>query len=310
MNDNSLKKQVIELKQRKNALILAHYYQVADILEVADYVGDSLGLAKKAAESDSEIIVFAGVHFMAETAKIINPTRKVLLPDITAGCSLSESCPPDLFEEFLSYHPDHVVITYINSSARVKALSDVICTSSNALQIVESFPQDQKIIFAPDRNLGSYINAITGRNMVLWDGSCVVHEVFSKEKINRLRSRHPLAKVIAHPECEDQILDLADFIGSTAKMIQFIQDNDAVEFIIATEAGILESMKHVVPNKTLIPAPIFENNACACSECPYMKVNSLQKLYNCLLHEYPAIEIDSSLQEQALEPIERMLSYS
>ena len=306
----SLKQRVLALKREKNALILAHYYQTPDILEIADFVGDSLGLANQAAKSEADIIVFAGVHFMAETAKILNPDRKVLLPDISAGCSLAESCPSEVFEEFLTHHPDHVVITYINSSARVKALSDVICTSSNALQIVESYPKDQKIVFAPDRNLGAYINAVTGRDMVLWDGSCIVHEVFSNEKINGIMGQYPDALLVAHPECESKILDVADFIGSTSKMIDYIQDSNAKEFIIATEAGILDSMKKVVPNKTLIPAPIFENNACACSECPYMKVNSLQKLYDCLLNEFPAIEIDSSLREKALAPIQRMLTYS
>ncbi len=310
MVGNQLIDRIQELKQEKNALILAHYYQTPDILGVADFIGDSLDLSRKAAESTAEIIVFAGVHFMAETAKILNPKRTVLLPDLSAGCSLSESCPPEIFESFLDYHQDHVVITYINSSAKVKALSDVICTSSNALQIVESYPKDQKIVFAPDRNLGAYINSVTGRNMVLWDGSCIVHEVFSKEKIENILVKHPESVLIAHPECESQIIALAEFVGSTSKMIQFIQKSKKTKFIVATEAGILESMRKLVPDKTLVPAPVFENNSCACSECPFMKMNSLQKLYDCLLDESPAIEIQADLQQKALRPIQRMLTYS
>jgi len=300
--------EINRLKKEKNAVILAHYYQDGDIQDIADYIGDSLGLSQKAASTDADIIVFAGVHFMAETAKILNPTKKVLLPDLKAGCSLSDSAPPALFKAFKDKHPDHKVITYINCSAGMKALSDIICTSSNAQGIVESLPKDQPIIFAPDKNLGAYINKETGRNMVLWNGSCMVHEIFSLEKIIKLKIRHPKAKFIAHPECEEKVLELADFIGSTTELLQFSKKSDAREFIVATETGILHQMQKSSPDKTFIPAP--PNNSCACNDCPHMKLNTLEKLYTCLLYELPEITMEESLRIAAKKPIERMLEIS
>src|ERR1700752_310952 len=258
--------EIEKLKKEKNAILLAHYYQEPDIQDVADYIGDSLGLAQQAEKTTADMIVFAGVHFMAETAKILNPSRKVVLPDLKAGCSLSDSCPPSLFKKFKEEHPDHVVVSYINCSAGIKALSDVICTSSNAKAVVESFPVDQPIIFAPDKNLGAYINKITGRNMLFWNGACMVHEIFSLEKITKLKVRHPNAKLIAHPECEDPILRIADFIGSTTGLLKYTQKDDAKEFIVVTETGIIHQMEKSSPGKTFIPAP--PNNACACNDCP------------------------------------------
>lgn len=296
------------LKKEKNAVILAHYYQEPDIQDVADYIGDSLGLAQEAAKTDAEIIVFAGVHFMAETAKILNPDKKVLLPDLNAGCSLSDSCPPPLFKAFREKHPDHLVISYINCSAGIKALSDIICTSSNARAIVEGLPKEQEIIFAPDRNLGAYINKVSGRNMLLWNGACMVHEIFSLEKIVRLKTRHPDAKLVAHPECEEAILRLADFIGSTSQLLKFTQNDDAQSFIVATEAGILHKMQQLSPEKTFISAP--PDNACACNDCPHMKLNTLEKLYVCLKYELPEITMDESLRVEAKVPIDRMLELS
>ena len=305
-----LKKAINNLKKEKNAVILAHYYQYPEIQNIADYVGDSLGLSQKAAETDADIIVFAGVHFMAETAKILNPEKMVVLPDLNAGCSLADSCPPEAFEKFIKAHPGHTVITYVNCSAEVKALTDIVCTSSNALKIVESIPKDQPIIFAPDRNLGKYINQKTGRDMLLWDGSCVVHEAFSLEKLLQVYKKNPNALIIAHPESEEHILKTATYIGSTAGMINFVKQNPKEKFIVATEAGILHQMKKEVPEAELIPAPTQEDNTCACSECAYMKVNTLQKLYDCLLNESPQIEVSKEIRERALIPIQRMLDLS
>lgn len=300
--------EIEKLKKEKNAVILAHYYQEPDIQDVADYIGDSLGLAQNAATTNADIIVFAGVHFMAETAKILNPGKKVLLPDLKAGCSLSDSAPPHLFKIFKDKHPDHLVITYINCSAGMKALSDIICTSSNAQKIVESLPEDQPIIFAPDRNLGAYINKQTGRKMLLWNGACMVHEIFSLEKITKLKIRHPNAKLIAHPECEEPILAIADFIGSTTGLLKFSQTDSSQEFIVATEAGILHQMQKANPTKTFIPAP--PDNACACNDCPYMKLNTLEKLYLCLKYETPEIIMEEELRIAAKKPIDRMLEIS
>ena len=306
----SLKEQILELKKEKNAVILAHYYQESDIQDVADYVGDSLGLSQEAMKVDADIIVFAGVHFMAETAKILNPTKKVILPDLKAGCSLAESCPPDLFKKFTEAHPDHIVITYVNCSAEVKALTDIVCTSSNAVKIVESIPKDKPIIFAPDKNLGKYIIEKTGREMLLWDGSCVVHEAFSLDKLIALYKENPDAKIIAHPESETHILKTAAYIGSTAGMIEFVKKDPSKKFIVATEAGILHKMKQEVPDKILIPAPAKDDNTCACSECGYMKMNTLQKLYNCLATETPEINVPEDIMKKALIPIQRMLELS
>lgn len=300
--------EINRLKKEKNAVLLAHYYQEPDIQDVADYIGDSLGLAQQAARTEADIIVFAGVHFMAETAKILNPGKKVLLPDLKAGCSLSDSCPPPIFKAFKDRHPNHVVISYINCSAGIKALSDIICTSSNARQIVESLPIDQKIIFAPDKNLGGYINKETGRNMVLWNGACMVHEIFSLEKILKLKTRHPEAKFIAHPECEDPVLRLADFIGSTTQLLKFAIEDEAQSFIVATETGILHQMQQKAPLKTFIPAP--PDNACACNDCPHMKLNTLEKLYLCMKYETPEITMSDELIVAAKRPIERMLELS
>lgn len=306
----SLKERILELKKEKNAVILAHYYQEADIQDVADYVGDSLGLSQEAMKVDADIILFAGVHFMAETAKILNPTKKVILPDLNAGCSLAESCPADLFEKFTKAHPDHIVITYVNCSAEVKALTDIVCTSSNAVKIVESIPKDQPIIFAPDKNLGKYIIEKTGREMLLWDGSCVVHEAFSFDKLVELYKQNPDAQIIAHPESETHILKTANYIGSTAGMIDYVKTNPSMKFIVATEAGILHKMKQEVPDKILIPAPAKDDNTCACSECGYMKMNTLQKVYNCLLNESPEINVPEDIMKKALIPIQRMLELS
>lgn len=300
--------EIKKLKQEKNAVILAHYYQESDIQDIADYIGDSLGLAQAAAKSDADIIVFAGVHFMAETAKILNPSKKVLLPDLRAGCSLSDSCPPELFAKFKEKHPDHLVISYINCSAGIKALSDIICTSGNAKQIVDSLPSDQKIIFAPDKNLGAYINKQSGRDMLLWNGACMVHEIFSLEKITRLKERHPNAKFIAHPECEEAVLAIADFIGSTTQLLNYTQRPDFQEFIVATETGILHQMQKNSPNKVFIPAP--PNNSCACNDCPHMKLNTLEKLYLCMKYEQPEILMEESLRLQAKKSIDRMMELS
>lgn len=305
-----LKLAIQQLKREKNAVVLAHYYQDEAIQEVADFIGDSLALAQQAKACTQDVIVFAGVHFMAETAKILNPDKKVLLPDLNAGCSLADSCPPEKFRAFLEKHPGHTVVTYINCSAEIKAMSDCVCTSSNAAKIIESIPKDQPIIFAPDRNLGKYLNGITGRNMLLWDGSCVVHEAFSFDKLMELHRQHPDAQIIAHPESETHILETATYIGSTAGMINYVKSSPHQKFIIATEAGILYKMQLQVPHKTLIPAPAVEDNTCACSECAYMKVNTLQKLHDCLLYERPEITIENDLRRRALQPVERMLELS
>ena len=300
--------EIERLKKEKNAILLAHYYQEPDIQDVADYIGDSLGLAQKAKKTEADIIVFAGVHFMAETAKILNPTKKVLLPDLNAGCSLADSAPADLFRAFKNKHPNHVVVSYINCTADIKALSDIICTSSNAKVIVESIPEDQPIIFAPDKNLGAWINKQTGRNMVLWNGACMVHEIFSLEKITRLKVRHPEALVIAHPECEEAVLAVANFIGSTTQLLKYSQSSPAQSFIVATETGILHQMQKDSPHKTFIPAP--PNNNCACNDCPYMKLNTLEKLYLCMQYETPELTMDEGLRIASLKPIERMLEIS
>ncbi|MDO6675765.1 quinolinate synthase NadA [Tenacibaculum sp. 1_MG-2023] len=306
----TLKDKITRLKSEKNAVILAHYYQETAIQDVADYVGDSLGLSQKAAETDADLIVFAGVHFMAETAKILNPTKTVVLPDLNAGCSLAESCPPREFEKFIKEHPNHKVVTYVNCSAEVKALTDIVCTSSNALKIVASIPKETPIIFAPDRNLGKYIIKQTGRDMLLWDGSCIVHEAFSIDKLIELHKKYPDYKIIAHPESEEHILKTATYIGSTAGMIKYVKEHFDQKFIVATEAGILHKMQQEVPNTELIPAPAKEDNTCACSECAYMKVNTMQKLYDCLLNESPKIEVPKNIREKALVPIQRMLELS
>ena len=300
--------EIEKLKKTKNAVILAHYYQEPDIQDVADFIGDSLGLAQQAEKTSADIIVFAGVHFMAETAKILNPEKKVLLPDLNAGCSLSDSAPPVLFKLFKDKHPDHLVITYINCSAGMKALSDIICTSSNAEKIIESLPKEQKIIFAPDKNLGAYLNKKTGRKMVLWNGACMVHEIFSLEKITKLKIRHPKALVIAHPECEEPVLAVADYIGSTTGLLKFSQQSPRTEFIVATETGILHQMQKESPNKIFIPAP--PNNSCACNDCPHMKLNTLEKLYLCMEYELPEIKMEVGLRILAKKPIDRMLEIS
>ena len=300
--------EIKKLKREKNAIILAHYYQEPDIQDIADYIGDSLGLAQQAEKTEADIIVFAGVHFMAETAKILNPTRKVLLPDLNAGCSLADSAPTDLFRFFKMKFPDHLVISYVNCSAEIKALSDIICTSSNAETIINSLPEQQPIIFAPDKNLGNYLNKKTGRNMILWNGACMVHEIFSLEKIVKLKIRYPKAKLLAHPECEEDILNIADFVGSTTELLQYTKSDSQQEYIIATETGILHEMSKANPAKTFIPAP--PNNNCACNDCPHMKLNTLEKLYLCMKYELPEIEMDESLRIAAKKPIDRMLQIS
>ncbi|MCL7752778.1 quinolinate synthase NadA [Polaribacter sp. Z022] len=302
--------EILRLKKEKNAVLLAHYYQIDEIQEIADFVGDSLALAQQAAKTDADMIIFAGVHFMAETAKILNPDKKVLLPDLLAGCSLADSCPPDSFEAFKKQHPDHLVVTYINCSAEIKALSDYVCTSSNARKIIDSIPEDQPIIFAPDRNLGDYLNKETGREMLLWDGACMVHEAFSMEKLIDLYKEHPDAELIAHPESEAHMLKVAKYIGSTSGLLNHVKNSKKEKFIVATEAGILFQMMQENPDKTIIPAPAKEDNTCACSECAYMKMNTMKKLYLCLKHELPNIEVESELAKKAIIPINRMLELS
>lgn len=300
--------EINRLKKEKNAIILAHYYQDGDIQDIADYIGDSLGLSQQAAKTDADVIVFAGVHFMAETAKILSPQKKVLLPDLKAGCSLADSCPAPIFKKFKEKHPDHLVVSYINCTAELKTLTDIVCTSTNAVQIIESIPKDQPIIFAPDKNLGAYLIKKTGRDMLLWNGACMVHEIFSYEKIVKLRTRHPNAKFIAHPECEAHILDMADYIGSTTGLLKYTMKSDATEFIVATEAGILHQMEKSSPHKTFIPAP--PNNTCACNDCPHMKLNTLEKLYICMKYEQPEIILPQWIIEQGRAPIDRMLEIS
>lgn len=296
------------LKDEKQAIILAHYYQEPDIQDIADFIGDSLGLAQEAERTDAKIILFAGVHFMAETAKILNPDKKVLLPDLNAGCSLADSCPPAAFRLFKEKHPNHKVVTYINCTAEIKALSDVIVTSSNAERIVKSFPEDQPLIFAPDKNLGAWLNKKLNRKMLLWDGSCMVHEIFSEKKVLSEMSRHPDALLIAHPECEENVLKYASFIGSTTALLKFVSQNDAQKFIVATETGILHQMKKNEPQKVFIPAPA--SNACACNDCPHMKLNTLEKVWMALQYEQPEIVMEESLRLAALKPIRKMLDLS
>ncbi len=300
--------EIKKLKKEKNAVILAHYYQEPDIQDIADYIGDSLGLSQQAAKTDADVIVFAGVHFMAETAKILSPTKKVLLPDIKAGCSLADSCPPHLFKKFREKYPDHLVITYVNCTAELKAMSDIVCTSSNAVGIVESLPKEQKIIFGPDKNLGAYVAKKTGRDLVLWNGACMVHEIFSREKITKMKERHPGVKLLAHPECEDAILQMADYIGSTTGILNFATKSSDQEFIVATEAGILHQMQKDNPQKKFFPAPPESN--CACNDCPHMKRNTLEKLYLCLKNGLPEIFVPQDIIEKAVLPIERMLEIS
>jgi quinolinate synthase len=302
------KKEIKRLKKEKNAVILAHYYQISEIQDIADFVGDSLGLAQKAAEAHADMIVFAGVHFMAEVAKIINPGAKVLLPDMEAGCSLADSCPYDDFAAFKAKYPDHIVVSYINTTAAIKTLSDVICTSGNAVQIVESFPKDQKIIFAPDRNLGGYVNRVTGRNMVLWDGSCEVHDILTAEAVLKLKEENPDAKIVAHPECKQQILEIADFVGSTTGLLKFTRQDSAKKYIVATETGILHQMYLQSPDKEFLVVPSDET--CSCNDCPYMKLNSMEKLYLALKNETPEIVMDPQVMEKARKPIVRMLDIS
>jgi len=309
MDKNRLISEINRLKRQKNAVIMAHYYQNNDIQAIADVIGDSLALAQEASKTDAAIIVLCGVHFMGETAKIICPDKKVLIPDLKAGCSLAESCPAEAFEAFIKAHPNHTVISYVNTSAEVKALTDIVVTSTNAMSIVNSLPKSEKIIFGPDKNLGNYINSLTGRSMLLWDGACHVHERFSVEKIIQLKKKYPLAKIIAHPECKQVLLQLADFIGSTSSLIKYAQRSDVNEFIVATESGILHEMNRLCPDKTFVPAPP-EDSTCACNECSFMRLNTLEKVFVCLRDETPSIELSTELQQKAIKPILRMLDLS
>jgi quinolinate synthase len=304
-----LTEEINRLKKEKNAVILSHFYVEGELQDIADYVGDSLGLAQAAAKTDAEMIVFVGVHFMAETAKIINPQKKVILPDLKAGCSLAESAPAEDFAAFKAKYPDHKVITYVNATAALKTMSDIVCTSANAKKIVESFPEDQKLIFGPDKNLGNYINSITGRNMVLWDGACMVHEQYSVEKIIELMDQHPDAEFIAHPECEKPVLLLAKHIGSTTSLLNYVKNSSAKKFIVATESGILHQMTKEAPDKIFIPAPSVDST-CGCNDCTYMKLNSLQKLYICLKYEQPEVTLPEDVIKKAQVPIQRMLEIS
>ncbi|MEP0918201.1 quinolinate synthase NadA [Leptolyngbya sp. DQ-M1] len=299
---------IAELKREMNAVILAHYYQDPDIQDAADYLGDSLGLSQQAAQTDADVIVFAGVHFMAETAKILNPDKLVLLPDLNAGCSLADSCPPDQFAQFKAKYPNHLVISYINCTAEIKAMSDIICTSANAVKIVNQIPADQPIIFAPDRNLGKYVMEQTGREMVLWQGSCMVHETFSEKKMVQLKMQYPEAEVIAHPECEEAVLRHAEYIGSTTALLKYCQKSDRTSFIVVTEPGIIHQMQKAAPDKHFIPAPPLNN--CACNECPHMRLNTLEKLYLAMKHKTPEITLPESTRIAALQPIEKMLAMS
>ena len=303
-----LEEEIQRLKKDLHAVILAHYYQESEIQDVADLIGDSLQLSQHAAKTNADVIVFAGVHFMAETAKILNPSKQVLVPDLKAGCSLAEGCPPHLFKRFREKYPDHIVMSYINCSAEIKAMSDIICTSSNAVKILSHIPMDQPIIFAPDQNLGRYLIKKTGRELVLWSGICVVHEMFSERKLIQLKVRHPGAKVLAHPECEQRVLQHADYIGSTSGILNYVKQSSDGEFIIATEPGIIHQMEKACPNKTFIPAP--PEGDCACNECPYMKLNTLEKLYLCMKNRAPEITLDEGLRLRALRPIQRMLEMS
>ncbi len=305
----NLKEEIDKLRRERNAVILAHYYQPGEIQDVADFVGDSLALAQWAAKTDADMLVLCGVHFMGETAKIICPDKKVLVPDLNAGCSLADSCPADKFAQFVKEHPDYTVISYVNTTAAVKALTDVVVTSTNAKQIVESFPKDEKIIFGPDRNLGNYINSITGRQMLLWDGACHVHEQFSVEKIVELKKQYPDAPVLVHPECKGAVVKLADLVGSTAAILKYAVKSDKKDFIVATESGILHEMRKQCPEKNFIPAPP-EDSTCACNECNFMRLNTMEKLYNCLKYEYPVIEVNPAIAEKAVKPIQCMLEIS
>lgn len=309
INQLDLKAEIQRLKRELNAIILAHYYQESEIQDIADFVGDSLELAKKAKSTSADVIVFAGVHFMAETAKILNPEKLVLLPDLEASCSLAEGCPVNEFKTFRENHPDHIAITYINCSADVKALSDIICTSSSAEKIISQIPLDQPILFSPDRNLGKYLIKKTGRKMLLWDGSCIVHETFSERKIIDLKIKYPEAKLISHPECEEPILMHSDFIGSTSRLLSFIQEDFSTQYIVATETGIIHQMKKAAPQKEYIPAPP-EDDSCSCNECPYMRLNTLEKLYLCMKNKYPEISLEEETRKKALLSIERMLAMS
>lgn len=304
-----LKAAINELKKEKNAVILGHYYQKGEIQDIANYIGDSLALAQIAAKTDADILVMCGVHFMGETAKVLCPDKKVLVPDLNAGCSLADSCPADKFAEFVKAHPGYTVISYVNTTAAVKAVTDVVVTSTNAKQIVESFPKDEKIIFGPDRNLGNYINSITGREMLLWDGACHVHEQFSVEKIVELKAQYPDAVVLAHPECKSVVLKLADMVGSTAALLKYAVNSDKQRFIVATEAGILHEMQKKCPQKTFIPAPP-NDSTCGCNECNFMRLNTLEKLYNCLKYEFPEVTVDPEVSREAVKPIKRMLEIS
>lgn len=301
--------EINKLKKEKDAIILAHYYQSSDIQDIADFVGDSLALSQKAAETDAKIILFAGVHFMAETAKILAPKSKVLIPDLNAGCSLADSCPADEFKKFVNQHPDHIVISYVNTTAAIKTFTDICCTSTNALQIVDSLPKEQKIIFAPDRNLGNYINRITGRDMVIWDGACHVHEEFSLEGILALKKEYPNAKIISHPECKKPIQLISDFIGSTAALLKFTQTDNSNEYIVATESGILHQMKKASPNKMFIAAPP-KDSTCGCNDCSFMKLITLKKMYNTLKYEKPEILLDDEIIRKAKKSIDKMLEIS
>nr|WP_321406726.1 quinolinate synthase NadA [uncultured Carboxylicivirga sp.] len=301
--------EINRIKKEKNAIIMGHYYQKDELQDIADFVGDSLALAQQAATTKADIIVLAGVHFMGETAKILSPEKVVLVPDLNAGCSLADSCPPDAFKEFVESHPGHTVLTYVNTTAKIKALSDIVVTSTNAKSIVDSLPKDEKIIFGPDRNLGNYLNGITGREMVLWDGACHVHEKFSVEKIIELKKDFPDALVLAHPECKKPLLILADYVGSTAALLKFSINSDAEQFIVATESGIIHQMKKACPDKEFIPAPP-NDSTCACNDCEYMKLNTIEKLYNCLKYEWPTIEVSDDIRVEAVKPINRMLDIS
>ncbi|GAB4042391.1 quinolinate synthase NadA [Spirosoma jeollabukense] len=309
-DDIDLVAEINRLKKEKNAVILAHYYVDGAIQDIADYIGDSLGLSQQAAATPADMIVFCGVHFMGETAKVLSPEKKVVIPDLNAGCSLADSAPADKFAAFKAQYPDHIVLSYINCSAEIKALSDIIVTSSNALKIVESLPKDQKIIFAPDANLGRFVSKKTGREMVLWDGACIVHIDISLEKLHKLRVQYPEAKFIAHPECQEHILSEADYVGSTTALLKYVVDSPEQTFIVGTEAGILHKMKQAVPHKKIIPAPASQNNTCACSECPYMKMNTMEKVYNAMLYEQPEIIVPEDVRVKAYESVARMLELS
>lgn len=307
--DMNIREVIDQLRKEKNAIILAHYYQTGDIQDIADFVGDSLALAQWASKTDADIIVLCGVHFMGETAKILSPDKKVLVPDLNAGCSLADSCPAEEFAEFVRQHPGYTVISYVNTTAAVKAVTDVVVTSTNAKQIVDSFPAEEKIIFGPDRNLGNYINSITGRNMLLWNGACHVHEKFSLEKILELKAQYPDAEIITHPECKRPIIEVSDFVGSTAALIKYTIQSPKKQFIVATESGVIHDMRKKSPDKDFIPAPP-NDSTCACNECEFMRLNTMEKLYNCLKYEMPEIQVDPAIQEKAILPIQRMLDLS